>query len=170
MGNQYGKRWVKTQVALAYKVEKAKEKARLQAFQEFEKRKDLTVEAKEILRNWVKKIDPLEAIAVVGGAIVVHDVIFPSAEFIEKVVNFSNIFTAAPKLFWGFIKGATGFDMGAFQPFFDLPDAQKKEVQSEDIIADITKWIVAFAISYFVMKHGGELLSTAKMFVGGILG
>lgn len=147
---------LKTKKKEAYQLEKAKVKGRLQAIREIARKLSLSEELKQLLKKWAEKIDPIETAAIIGGAIVVHEVIFKSAEFVINVKDFMENSPFAP-----FLIPINVFFFGIFArpPFVDLDVSKEPKISD-----DIWLWLIAFGISYYAVRHGGDLLNIANMF------
>ena len=148
---------LRTKKKEAYTIAKAEEKGKLQAQIEIEKRTNLPLEIKKLLKKWLEKIDPIEAMAIFGGAIVVHEVIFKTAEFVVSVKDFMENSPFAP-----FLIPLNVFFFGIFaKPPYTAQPSHPQETQITD---DFLLWLVAFGISYYAVRHGGDLLGIANMF------
>lgn len=168
---QYGKRWVKTQKSLAYWVKKMEVKAELQAQKEFYDKNPL-FQLKQKAFLALEKIDPLELTAIVAGAFVVHEIIFQLDEFVDALTQWRTSDNILAKvLAWGTPMGGGDIALSLLQYIFPEKFKEMFGEGGEGITPDTTTgavlmWLAAFAISYFAIKHGGELLGVAKSFVG----
>jgi len=171
---QYGKRWVKTEARKAEKVAFAAEMGRLKAIQKFERKEKLTDQLREYIKKWLDKIDPIELAAITGATIIVHDVLFKADEFIRQV----EVWKQSEKIQTKIIAsgGIFGFEGGIaleivkaiFPDLFQKAYGDKPEVEQRTLTGELTLWFVAFAIAYYGIKHGADLLNVARMFFGGI--
>ena len=173
-----GTHWIKTEVKKARLSERARQNEITRA--EFRRitKKPLKAIFREQLEAALKRIDPLEAAAILGGAVVVHEIIFKSADILSIAAqNAGATVEVAAKLaakgsplnfLFGFLEAATDIDL----PFFEPPEAEGPTVETtkskivRDPKSEILVWAMAFSISYFAIKHGADLVGTAKAFLG----
>lgn len=120
---------------------------------------------RELLFNAAKNVDPIEAAAILGSTVIVHEVLFKTSEFIDALKNVKlagielkdyPITGGLAATLWDFFLNALG------QKSALAPEAQRNVVLNNDIFY----WLMAFAISYYAIKHGADLLNVAKSFMG----
>lgn len=147
----------------AYWTAKEEERGRQQAIIEAWKKKPLDLKLKEIADTRLfQNIDVVEWAAIAGGTVIVHEVIFKLNEFLAPLKNL--VLDLPINTLIGMWKAIFGIQTGAewtqetLQNLVDSFGAGKND--------NIFLWLAAFCISYFTVKHGGELLGVAKMFFG----
>lgn len=149
----------------AYWVAKAKRKGELQAEIEAWSNKPFDMRLWELLKPLMEKIDPLEIVAILGGTYVCHDVIFKAPDF--KTLVAALTLSPAPIVMeiWKLVLG-----QDAARDLIQQVTHQTPEQFAPGILptGEIMPWLISFGISYFVFRHGGNLLGTAKMFFGGL--
>lgn len=152
----------------AYWLSKVAEKGKLQAQVEDWKKKPLDLKLYEILKPAIDKIDPLELIAIVGGTIICHDVVLKGQEFAKALPE---LILRPTQTYWGFLLHSLGVP-GAKQVAEGIGSTIEAGVSvatdafKSSNLDDLTVWLISFGISYYVFRHGGSMLSVAKLFFG----
>lgn len=165
-------RLLKTKVKEARKVSEAAALGTEIGKQKGHRKKKWDDSLREHIGKAIDRIDPLETIAVIGGAIAVHEVIFQTDEFIKQTQAWKNSDKVQTKIIANL--GLLGFEGGLALDILNalFPDLVKKaygdkpEAAPTTLSSDVLLWLLSFAISYFVFKHGGDLLNVAKVFFG----
>lgn len=144
----------------AYWVAKATEKGRLQAETENWQKQPFDKKILDMLKPLIDKIDPLELVAVLAGTFVVHDLVLAGQEFAGQVTKLV-------------VRKAEGI-VEVLLHSLGVPSASET-VDSEAFLASLPTlgdgvivWLVSFGISFYVFRHGGEMLGVARMFFGGL--
>ena len=128
-----------------YAEAKATRKGELQAERDFKRKQKPEETLQEYLESVMKRLDPFDAVAMVGMTYVVHGIIKGSPELMEKV----KVLQHPEFLLLG------GFGVIAAQ-YLPLPEgALKKAVEATP---DWFVWLESFAIAYIVIRHGGQLV------------
>lgn len=132
-----------------YAEAKATRKGELQAEYEFKKQHSIIKKPldflEENLKGAIAKVEPFDALAMVGMTYIVHGIIKGSPELMEKV----KVLQYPEFLLLG------GFGVVAAQ-FLPLPEgALKKAVEQTP---DWFVWLESFAIAFIIVRHGGQLL------------
>lgn len=168
-------RLLKTKVREAKKIAEAETKARLTQYYKV-KDKQFMVQLKSKLLGMIENINPIEALAVMGGAIAVHDIIFNLDEFVTQVQAWKNSERIQTKILasieaFGIPIGGIVLEMlkGLLPTEFQEVYGDKPNYVGVGLQGEIVLWLLAIAISYFVFKHGGDLLNIAKSFFGFVL-
>lgn len=158
----------------------AKEVAKVEAKQYFEQYfkasdRHFFTTLKNKAANMIENIDPIEAIAVIGGAIAVHDIIFKADDFVQQVSVWKDSELVQTKIiaamdFFGIPVGSVVLDiLHSLAPEqFKKAYGEKPNYQPPSFTGELATWLVAIAISYFAFKHGGDLINIAKSFFGAI--
>lgn len=139
----------------AYWVNKKAEAGRLQARKEFRDKYPVDFwleELTHLLKFW--KVDPLKIVAVLGGTVIVHEVIFKTAEFASTIYNQTKD---------TFIAGLEVLNLADLFGLKQTEETQQMEKALQYVALD---WVIAFIISYVAIEHGAELLGTAKTLLG----
>lgn len=124
-----------------YAEAKATRKGQLQAEREMEKNISVEVEAKRFFKDALKKIEPLEAIAIAGMTIIIKGTIDSSEELLEKIKT--------PLL-------AVSLISPILVPFLPLAlYAQVPEKIRET--PEWAEWLLSFAMAYILVRHGGQM-------------
>lgn len=156
-----GRKWIKTTAKRAYWESKKYWKAYFQAKDEHLNRESPVSFIKRTFYKILERVDPLEAVAVIGGTILVHDVIFKMEEFMQEIkkVQAASPFPAD----WLLRTFLTAMGQGGSQEWETDPALQGK---INIMNSDAAMWISSFCIAYFTIKHGDDLLGVAKKFFG----
>lgn len=142
----------------AYWVTKAKEKGRLQAATENWQKQPFDKKILDVLKPLIDKIDPLELVAVVAGTFVVHDLILTGQDFVTEVTKF------VARKSEGVIEvllHSLGVPSAA-----EVIDTEVVMKQIPDFGDGAIVWLISFGVSFMVVRHGGDMLGTARMFFG----
>ena len=154
-------RQLKTKKADWYWESKMRRKGEIQAELEMHKQKPLGESAREHIGKWLDKIDPLEAGAVMGLAMLIKPAV---ASIIPEIGNIAWAFTHFSEY------------LGSFeQPFKELAQsAQGNPPKKGDttsgqnaFLVELTAWLVAVGIAYYVIKNGipfSNITGLVKMF------
>lgn len=148
----------------------------LNAHRKFESKKSIKERVLEYFEKLLENIDPLEAIAILGGTIIVHDVIFKMAEFSTELSKVNPVVLGISAVGGGLAGGTllALFDVWSQVQVADTyaSEEKKKEVEAakrklnSDIPLQIVLWLMAFTVSYIAIKHGDDLLEAAKSCFG----
>lgn len=167
-------RLLKTKKREARELAKAEEIGRIKGQAQAEKHMTLLQKIKEYVLPFFQNIDPLELAAVVSGAIIVHEVIFRTNEFVNSVQAWKNSSNGATILIanLGFLGFEGGLSLDLLNSLF--PDlvakvyGEKPEAETTSNSSDVIMWMMAFCISYYAFKHSGDLMAIAKTFIGNV--
>ena len=157
----------KREAKLAY----VRAKSELKAFREDMKKEPFGAWAKERINKMLEKVDPMEAVAVLGTTIMVHGIILRSTEVLEIIVNpaaaggLGIVGTYGPTNMTEEQLDKLAENWGV--PSFHLPPPSMKEDTWEI-------WLISFALSLVIIRHAGALIglldkgldTVVKMFFG----
>jgi len=118
---------------------------------------------REQAEKLIDKIDPLELTATVAGAFVIYDLIMATPEFLAEAKKIA-IISVSPIL---------AIIIDKFLGGIELTAEQKAEYQKLRETPDFILFIKSFAISYMMIKNGGQIISgvgSITKFVAGALG
>lgn len=140
----------------AVKLELGLEQARIKARFKMEAKKPLIVSAREHIGKVIDNmhINPIEALAVVSGTIVIHGIIVSAPTLYAKAVQYGMT------VFAPLVGGATNPFLFIFQTLWEkivipLTATSTEPVGSE---GDIGAWLTSFFLSYTICKYGGDII------------
>jgi hypothetical protein len=156
----------------AKKMAEAEETGRLNAERKHERKKSLTERVFGYFETLLLNINPVEALAILGGTVIVHEIIFQLKDFaldLQKV----NPVALGTATFGGALAGGpllALIDAWAQTQFAEATATQEQKDEwaklrkniNEDMVFQLTTWLIAFTISYIAIKHGDDLLTAAK--------
>lgn len=151
---------------LKSKIKEAKyiSKALAEGRQKADEKKPLEESLKDHIGRMIDRIDPLEAIAIIGSAIVVHEVIFKLEQFSTQMTS---IIVNYPTVLWESIMYLMGKEKAEEYLKTIVPYAGGAAFPTApDLKTEILMWLIAYAIAYYAIRHGLELLNVARMFFG----
>lgn len=141
----------------ATKLEEGLTVARKKAELKFKKSsKGLELSLREHVGKAIDRLDPLDTAAVFGVTLIVKNLIDKSEELRGALIPITRGREWTINVFGSAIKGTALF------PFSLLLPASEAEKGYEGMFPDWMDWIIAFAIAYVIVKHGGQLLGLMK--------
>jgi len=163
-------KWLKTKLREAYNINKKKWAAYWQAEEEHYK-KHPHAWLREIASNILKNIDPFEAAAIIGGSIIVHDIILKSDDVVRALDQWkdSNNVVIAGLAQSGIAgTGSIGVELAYLiaPDLFKKAGVEKGTAMPRTMEYEIVYWLMSFCISYWAFKHGDDLVGVAKVFIG----
>jgi len=151
-----GRRWIKTRAREAYWVEKNKIKAQLQAEKEAHDRNPFFYIKSKFLKM-LERVDPLKAIAIIGATIAVHEFIMTLDEVIEVI----------GKRRTEILDRINRFGLyNLWQKWVGGEEETPNVLKDNEFTGELLTWLISFAIAYFAVEHGAEVLGVAKAFLG----
>jgi hypothetical protein len=101
----------------------------------------------------INKIDPLEAIAIIGTTIIVHDTILTTEGLLKKAHDYG--------LSW-----TMGLDLSVplSQWLGDILNLDTKKEKSP--VDNWQLWLTSFALAFIIVRHAGALISGLTNFTG----
>lgn len=141
----------------------ARKKGELQGEDEFKRtKKGIMWEVYNHIGKAVDRIDPLKAIAIVGLTPIVKMILETTYK-----TTMQTIFSTAPSILslglWDIFGGVPWLGISK-----ETVEAKKEELG--EIVPDWAWWIVAFALSYIIVEHGGSLLGLTEKGLSPIVG
>lgn len=119
----------------------------------------------------VDRIEPLEAIAIVGMTVIVHQTITDNEALLTKVRKIVTGKVLTETIFERGL-GVTLFDVAqgkaSWEEYFTQERVTKTASPSSEI--DVQGWLVSFTIAYCIIKFGGQLLGLLDKGLDAIIG
>jgi hypothetical protein len=134
---------------------KAAEKGKLQAQLEMHRKKPLEESFKEHVGKIIDRIDPFEAVAILGVTVIVHDVIKETPNLLDRVSK-----GPAPEDFWGqFVKQMGYAAGGIITPAIQVGAGQAKETVTTLLHTEneAMLWLESYALAYILVHHAGQI-------------
>lgn len=144
-----------------YVESKAKRRGELQAEYEFKKAHSATKKPLDFLeeegKNLLTKIDPFEAVAVLGTTYLIHGMIRSSDDLLKQIgkhpvsLALSDVWLSAFQA------------VGAFKETVPLTQRNAEDIAYQSVleglgITDLQVWLISFALAYIIIKHAGSLI------------
>lgn len=161
-----GRRWIKTRVKEAAEIKKAEIKAEATALRQVKKKQTGLEIIREYIDKALAKVDPMEAIAVVGGTLIIKNGIDWSEEILVKAEQ-----SKIPEILGLIVSFPTGFVYPyiikeALDNMTAEEKAKKLKEAASSTQAEITEWLISFTLSYILIHNAGAILEATGNFVG----